>query len=270
VIASSLSESPIRALAFALLQIASVGNPDPTTVTSPRSQANAAILADSLYAAGDFVRSIGVSVGDSASEAVLDWRAARAFIALGMLEGDDARRRVLYDSALFRARRALSSAPTSLDARYWLAAAAGRRASRREPLYSAQLVREVYEQATAILAVDSLHAGAHHALGRLHSELLRVPAAVRFVLAHTGHGDALRQASATTAEFHLRRAVELEPGMSIYLADLGDFYAKSGRRAEALEIARRLAALEPRLAIQRQARDAFLHTVGMSELPTAR
>jgi len=263
----NLSERPIRVLAFALLQVASLGSADPTTMPSPRHQTNATILADSLYEAGDLARSIAVSDGDASPTAALDWRAARTFIALGMLDDDDARRRVFYDSALFRARRALSSEPTSLDARYWLAAAAGRRASRREPLYSARLVREVYEQATAILAVDSSHAGAHHALGRLHSELLRVPAAVRFVLAHTGNGDALRQASATEAEFHLRRAVELDPSVSIYLADLGEFYVKNGRRTEALEIARRLTALEPRLAIQRQARDAFLHSVGMGEFP---
>src|SRR5262249_40440092 len=105
------------------------------------------------------------------------------------------------------------------------------------------------------------------ALGRLHAQLLHVPTAVRFVLAHTGNGDALRQASATEAEFHLRRAVELDPSVAIYLADLGEFYVTNGRRTEALEIARRLAGLEPRLAIQRQARDAFLHSVSAGESP---
>jgi tetratricopeptide (TPR) repeat protein len=234
---------------------------------SPRQPTNAAMLTDSLYEAGELVRSIAVTAEDPVPDVALDWRAARAFIALGMLDADDVHRRVLYDSALFRARRALSAAPTSLDARYWLAAAAGRRASRHEPLYSARLAREVYDQTTAILAADSLHAGAHHALGRLHSEILRVPAAIRFILARTGNGDALRRASPAEAELHLRRAVELEPTVSIYLADLGDFYAKSGRRAEALEVAHKLMAMAPRLAIERLARDGFLHTVGMSDSP---
>ena len=99
---------------------------------------------------------------------------------------------------------------------------------------------------SAILAQDSAHAGAHHMLGKLHAEVLRAPALVRFIATRVLRVDLVRHASREKAEFHLRRAVELEPEMIIYLADLATFYERQGRMTEARDLARRAIETIPR------------------------
>src|SRR5262245_41809544 len=159
---------------------------------------------------------------------------------MGMMQPDGKDRRALYDNALAHARRSWSLAPDNIEARYWLAAAAGRRTHRGDPIYSARLGREVYEQAMAILAVDSTHGGAHHALGMLHAEVLRVPTLLRVVAGRT-ITNGLPRANEKEAERHLRRAVDLEPTMMIYLVDLANFYVRRGRARDAEDLARRIA-----------------------------
>src|SRR5262245_15164797 len=112
-----------------------------------------ATVADSLYFASRPAASLaecerGMSGG--ATDTALFWRAARAAIAVGMLSRG-AERKASYETALVYARRGLSLSPNSVDARYWVAAAAGRRANRDDPLLSIRLAREAYTQVTAIL-----------------------------------------------------------------------------------------------------------------------
>ena len=114
---------------------------------------------------------------------------------MGMMVPEGLGRREAYDRALLHARRGLDAAPTDGTVRYWLAAAAGRRANPDDPAYRARLAREVHEHVSAILAQDSAHAGAHHALGMLHAEVLRVPALVRFIGTRVLRVDLVRHAS---------------------------------------------------------------------------
>jgi Flp pilus assembly protein TadD len=230
-----LGES-IPAILLVAFQLASIG-------TGLANQRSVTARADSLYFAGNLAAALAVPIDSGtppAQRAGLEWRAARALIAMGMMQPDGKERRALYDDALVHARRAWSLTPDNIDARYWVAAAAGRRTHRTDPIYSARLGREVYEQATAILAIDSMHAGAHHALGMLHAEVLRVPAMLRIVAGRT-ITNGLPRANEREAELHLRRAVELEPTMMIYLVDLANFYIRRGRAREAEELARRIA-----------------------------
>lgn len=203
-----------------------------------------AAQADSLYFASDPARALVLcegAFGAALDDAGLRWRAARAAIAMGMLRPDRAERRALYDAALRHARHALELAPDDRDASYWLAAAAGRRAHRDDPVYSARLGREAHERVTVILAQDSAHSGAHHVLGMLHAEILRVPGWMRFVAGRVLRVDLAKRANWRSAEHHLRRAVELEPQMVLYLADLGDLHARAGNSAEVQLLAARLA-----------------------------
>ena len=160
-----------------------------------------------------------------------------------ILEGEDKHRFITFEQALTHARRALELAPGSVDARYWIAAAAGRRAHRTEPTYSTRLAREVYEQATAILAVDSLHAGAHHALGMVHAEAMRAPAWVRFIATRVLRMDLARVANWADAERHLSRAVQLDTAMILYAVDLIDVYGSLGRVARRDSLVTRLRTL---------------------------
>jgi tetratricopeptide (TPR) repeat protein len=173
----------------------------------------------------------------------LRWRATRAGIAIGMLEPNRARRITLYEQALRHARRALELAPADREMSYWVAAAAGRRADRNDPVLTSKLGREVYERTIAILAADSLHAGAHHALGQVHAEVLRVPAWLRFMAGRVLRVNIMKYASLAAAERHLRRAVELEPQSILYVSDLTHFLGRNGRVSDANTLAARLATL---------------------------
>lgn len=167
------------------------------------------------------------------------------------------------DSLYFAGRPAPALAPQDLNARYWLAAAAGRRARQDDALYSARLAVEVYEQTSAILAADSMHAGAHHALGMLHAEVTRAPKLVRFVAGRVLRIDVAKRASVREAERHLRRAVELDPTMILYAVDLAEFYHRRGSEDEATALVSRLRTLRPRHPI-----DALILTTTNSRFAT--
>lgn len=216
---------------------------------------------DSLYFAAQ--PSLALSILEDRLSAGLDhaqlrWRAARAAIAMGMLVPDGPERRTSYDRALQHARRGLELAPADLGARYWLAAAAGRRVHRSDPVYSTRLAREVYEHATAILALDSTHAGAHHAMGMLHAGVLRVPRLIRFLAARVLRSDLLERANWIDAERHLKHAVALEPEMVVYVADLTDFYVRLKRLPEAHDFAARLAVIPARHPMDDERRSTVL------------
>ena len=197
-----------------------------------------------------------IAAGEDGLE--LRWRAARAAIAIGMSIPESPRRKELYDDALTHARRGLELAPQSNEARYWVAAAAGRRAHRDDPLLSVRLAYEVFEQVTPILATDSLHAGAHHALGELHAEVMRAPRFVRFVAGRVLRMDLAQRANAIDAERHLRRAVELDAQVMMFLVDLADFYGRASRRAELDSVLARMTDAPLRHPMDRTIRDARL------------
>ena len=241
----------MRVIVALLLSCAVAGAQDPGA---------AAAQSDSLYFAGKPGDALAYSeaVLSANDDAGIRWRAARAAIAQGMMLPDNAERRALYDTALSHARRGYALAPQSLEARYWVAAAAGRRAHKNDPIYSAKLAMEVYEQSTALLAVDSMHAGAHHALGRLHTEVLRVPRLVRFVAARVLRVDLAGRANRADAERHSLRAVELEPGTIQFLVDLVDLYARAEKKPETKAALERLAAAPLKHPLDAALRDACL------------
>lgn len=220
-----------------------------------------AALADSLYFAADPMASLTVcerSISGGADGLGVRWRATRAAIALGMLTTDMVARTTNYDVALTHARRAVQMSPKDNDGRYWLAAAAGRRARADDLRLGIRLANEVHAQVSAILAADSMHAGAHHALGMLHLEALKIPRWVRLIVTHVMGLDVARHATWADAEEHLARAVALEPEMVVYLSDLADLYGRSGRVIERDRALARLAAMPPRHPMDSSYRDACL------------
>jgi len=208
-----------------------------------------AAQADSLYFASRPDKSLALcerEIAAGSDSVTLQWRAARAAIAMGMMIPESPRRKELYDIALAHARGALALAPNDIVARYWVAAAAGRRAHRDDPILSIRLAYEVYEQVTAILAVDSLHAGAHHALGALNGEVMRAPAFVRFIAGRMLRMDLANRANWPDAEREMRRAVELDPRMMMYAVDLADLYGRADRTADRDRVLAQLGEITPR------------------------
>ena len=95
------------------------------------------------------------------------WRAARASVVIGIdVEGSRQQNRWL-DPAIDWSDRAVALRPDDVDGRYWRGVATGRRAMNANPSYGAELVLIVYDDAHAILAIDSLHGGGVRLGGRV-------------------------------------------------------------------------------------------------------
>lgn len=222
----------LRLSAFGLL--AMVGAAPVSNGTSPDVPTIAA-HADSLYFANDPAGSFAacsIAFSKGVDDSRLRWRAARAAIALGMLTSDIEVRTAHYDAALAQARRGLALSPYGKDERYWVAAAAGRRARKDQLFLGIRLANLVLEHSAAILAVDSMHAGAHHALGMLHAAAIRIPKPARLLASHVLGLDVAQRASFEEAEQHMRRAAELAPEMVVYLVDLAHLYGRAGKVPE--------------------------------------
>lgn len=159
--------------------------------------------------------------------------AARAALVLGYADPDlDSAKAWLHRSIAYgEGAQALDSAGE--QGRYVTLAAKGQLALISGPVESAHLGREVEHEALALLAIDSLHAGAHNALGRLYYEVARLSRFERFIARGWLGGDLIKHATWKAAEFHLRRAVELEPDRNFYYLDLGALLLARGRLDEA-------------------------------------
>jgi len=167
-------------------------------------------------------------------EPALRWRAARANVILGYLARSDEAARARYREAEAHAQAILAVESTSLQGHYWLAVAKGRRAFHEGLRTGAPLVRETYLAADAVLALDPDHAGAHHALGTLHVEVMRTPSALLWMGANILRIDAMRYVSWEKAEYHHDRALALEPNSVLHRMRRGEFYMLRGRWDEAM------------------------------------
>lgn len=171
----------------------------------------------------------------------LHWRAARAATALSVIQhGKEALQDSLYRVAVAHGQAAVDARPDGIDGLYWRVAAKGRLSLSADARGAAELATEIEREARAILALDSLHAGAHNALGRLNLEVMILPrwkrTAGRLVL-----GGALQGTSWELAERHLLRAVQLEPANALYLRDLGALHYHRDRPTAARILFERLA-----------------------------
>lgn len=164
------------------------------------------------------------------------WRAARASVFAALL-ADSLRdeRDAWLLRAIGHAEAAVGLDDRALDARYWSIAAKGRLSLHQPPRRTADLAVEVNEESLALLALDSLHAGAYLARGRLGLEIMRLARWKRF-LARIFVGGALSGFSWEEAEADLRRAVALEPDNIVALRDLGELLRLRHRNTEAEEV----------------------------------
>lgn len=189
------------------------------------------------------------------------WRAARAAVLLGVsAEGSRAQNRWL-DPAMELGDRAVAVRPDGTDGLYWRGAAHGRRAMNASPGYATELAQQIYDDAHAILEVDSLHGGAHNLLGKLSYEVMSLSGFERAMGRLFMGNEALSQASWALAEKHLETAAEVWPDLVLFQFDLAQLYRKRGQEDAAVEVYRRvleLPAVHPTdLDLQSQAREAL-------------
>lgn len=162
--------------------------------------------------------------------------AIRTDIATGILEAD----RAVIDGSLARAtttaRELVAAAPTLAEGHFLLAAALGRRALRAGFREGLPLATETHRAASRALALDPRHAGAHDVLGKLHSEIRKLPWMVRTLAATITREPLIRQASFEAAERHLTTAIALDPSLSMAWGDLAQLYLRMGRPADARRV----------------------------------
>lgn len=256
--------------AFALLCTA-------TTVRAQLTDFGGAVQqADMLYLAGEPEQSYDVLT--KRIEAEPDdfealWRAARAAVVVGIAQQDYRDQNRWFDPAVSLAHQARALRPDDLDALYWEGVAAGRRAMNAGPGYAVELAEVVYDDAHAILAQDSLHAGAHNMLGKLNYEIMSLSRIKRLIARTFMGNEALNDTSWDQAQEHLKRAAELWPDFVLFHFDLAQLYRKRGRREEAVVEYRRALAQPVQhptdVRLQAQAREALVEwDVGLDSLDT--
>jgi tetratricopeptide (TPR) repeat protein len=234
--------------------------------------------ADMLYLAGEprlSLERLQAHLDTDSTDYDALWRAARAAVVIGIDEEDNRVQNGWLDPALDYARRAAEERPGEIDGLYWRGVSAGRRAMNAGPGYAVELAQMVYDDANAILAIDSLHGGAHNMLGKLNYEIMSL-SRVKRGIARTFMGNpALDDSSWEQAEYHLRRAAEVWPDFVLFHFDLAQLYRKRGRRDDAIvayERALALTAVHPTdHRLQEQAREVLAEwNVVMDSLPPAR
>ncbi len=176
-------------------------------------------------------RSIAGALGHLREALALDslnyeanWKASRELADSGKLMPDRLKkaRDTVYAEALALAQRAVRVDSNGADGHYMVAVAAGRVAltkSAGERVKSARVVRDA---ALRALALDSLHDGAMHVMGRWNAEIQRLPGITKF-FARTFLGASIfKEANWANANRYFREAIRLNPGNIYHHLDLAE------------------------------------------------
>ncbi len=142
--------------------------------------------------------------------------------------------------------------PASADAWYWRSVALGVRTEYAGPFQKLRTGPDVLDATVRTLELDSLHAGGHEMMGRLHAAVMRLPWPIRQLALRMGLGDALGDASWAEAERHYRVAVRQDPRAPAPRLELAKLLADRDRPAEAVPFLRELVALAPGTEVDRR------------------
>ncbi len=172
------------------------------------------------------------------------WKTAMANVVVGLLADEKKVQNQWYRRGEEYAHRAVETQPDGIDGLYWLVSAKGLRAVQTNALDASRLGTEVYELAHGLLEMDSLHAGAYHALGVLNYEVQKLSPVKRFIATRILGNRAFRLTSWDNAERYLGRAIELDPDFVLFHLDLGKMYLERGQRELARQAFQRVIELQ--------------------------
>ncbi len=173
-------------------------------------------------------------------------RRVEAEVHAALLAEDDDARDAHLEAAERLARHRVAQDSSSADAHYWLAVTLGIKTEHSGPWQKLTTGREVFFTTARVLALDSLHAGGHELMGRLHAAVMRLPWLVRSFALRMGMGQVLGDASWAEAEAHYRRAAELDPVAIAPRLELAKLLVGQGREAEAGPVLAAAVAIPPR------------------------
>ncbi len=223
------------------LQLAAVTLASGPVGEGPTTDPDRLLRADSLFRAGspeEAFREMDALLGDDPRNYEALWRAASFAVALGVVaeesKNGDAPHR-WYERAERLASRGRDVEPERVEARYWEVATLGRLALGAGPQEASDLADRIRTGALEILEREPEHPGAHNALGRLYYEIMALPGVSRFLGRTFTRTQALDEASWSLAESHLRRAMDLDPGMPLYRLDFARYLLRRGDRDRARE-----------------------------------
>jgi tetratricopeptide (TPR) repeat protein len=163
------------------------------------------------------------------------WKASRDLVDLAEFEPKADQRTAWYKTARDYAERAVGENPTDAEAHFTLARALGRVALTlgvKDRIKYAGLVRE---HALKALAIDSLHPGALHVMGRWNAEVMRLSGFSRFMAKNFLGGKVFNEASWANARRYMEKSVEVDPERLTHHLDLAEIYADMGEKAKARE-----------------------------------
>ncbi len=165
-----------------------------------------------------------------------NWKAARELTDIGKLMPDSARKRrdTVYAEALGLAQRAVRVDSLGADGHYMIAVAAGRVALTKGPRERVRSARLVRDEALRALALDSVHDGALHVLGRWNAEIMRLPGITKFFAKTFLGAGIFNAASWDRAMYYFDDAIRLNPNNLYHHLDLAEALVDAGQRAAAV------------------------------------
>lgn len=203
---------------------------------------------DSLYFHQDPLGSLEAARGEGpcgTETPARRWRAMRALVSEGLKPQGRGHQNGWMDQAIALLDESLAAGSPTLNELFWGAAAEGHRALNSTPRVSARLATRARDHALQVLAVDSLHGGAHYVLGRVAAEVNSLSRLKRMFGKLVMGGDFPSGLSWDDAEVHLRRAAQLWPTMILFQVDLARVLIRRDHEDEARLILRRVLDMPP-------------------------
>lgn len=186
------------------------------------------LKADSLYDTFDYESSIyfykkACELDSSNYEYFL--KLSRSLNLFGELVTKDSQQ-VIFEQARDAALHSIGLNNDNADTHFQLARALGKIALFKGVFKSVSLAKKVREECLKTLALDSLHDGAWHILGRWHREVSKKPKIIR---APMGLGAANKKKAVS----FLQKAIEIDPNNVNHRLEMGITFLKYGNKNKA-------------------------------------
>jgi tetratricopeptide (TPR) repeat protein len=222
---------PAAALVIACLLI-----PAGASAQGPADHVALGVTADEARDVRTALQHYQAALDQDSTDYQANWRGAMALLTLGeQIPGTskNPERDSLYALAERYANRAVRSDPAGADGHFALAAAIGRASfslGKKDRIRRAAVIQR---EALRTLALNPVHDGAYHILGRWNAEIMRTSGISRFFAKNFLGAGVFNQASWAKAIYNMEKAAELDPGRIYHRLELAEIYADRSRVKDA-------------------------------------